>query len=229
MKLVTRIVVPLAFLALAGVASLSFALTSGDMIKQGIQLLRDGKTAEALDLFSRAQRLDPNGFKPHYYIASALERMNEPDSAAVEYQTALRINPKYVEALTGYGKLLRKQGKKEEGTAKLDAAVKQDPKDAPALYALGTAYLEDKKYDDAERIMRKGTLLKQGRALFLAGTALALEGKGELKQAEELFIRARETDPNNLRVRLDFGGFYDRKKIPVLAAPEYAQAILLDP
>src|SRR6185436_4758053 len=59
--------------------------------------------------------------------------------------------------------------------------------------------------------------------------ALALEGKGELKQAEELFIRARETDPNNLRVRLDFGGFYDRKKIPVLAAPEYAQAIQLDP
>ncbi|HTK68962.1 MAG TPA: tetratricopeptide repeat protein, partial [Candidatus Eisenbacteria bacterium] len=229
MKLVTRIVISLAFLALAGVASLSFALTSGDMIKQGVQLLRDGKTAEALDLFSRAQKLDPSGFKPHYFIASALERMNEPDSAAVEYQTALRINPKYVEALTGYGKLLRKQGKKEEGTAKLDAAVKQDPKDAPALYALGTAYLEDKKYDDAERIMRKGTLLKQGRALFLAGTALALEGKGELKQAEELFIRARETDPNNLRVRLDFGGFYDRKKIPVLAAPEYAQAIQLDP
>jgi len=228
-KLVTRIAVPLAFLALAGVASLSFALTSGDMIKQGVSLLREGKTAEALDLFSRAQRLDPQGYKPHYFIASALERMGEPDSAMAEYQTALRINPKYVEALTGYGKLLRKQGKKEEGAAKLEAAVKQDPKDAPALYALGTSYLEDKKFDDAERVMRKGTLLKQGRALFLAGTALALEGKGELKQAEELFIRARETDPNNLRVRLDFGGFYDRKKIPVLAAPEYAQAIQLDP
>ena len=229
MKLVTRIAVPLAFLALAGVASLSFALTSGDMIKQGVSLMREGKTAEALDLFSRAQRLDPNGYKPHYYIASALERLGEPDSAQVEYQTALRINPKYVEALTGYGKLLRKQGKKDEGTAKLEAAVKEDPKDAPALYALGMSYLEDKKYDDAERVMRKGTLLKQGRALFLAGTALALEGKGQTKEAEELFIRARETDPKNLRVRLDLGGFYERKKIPVLAAPEYAEAINLDP
>ena len=91
MKLVTRIAVPLAFLALAGVASLSFALTSGDMIKQGVSLMREGKTAEALDLFSRAQRLDPNGYKPHYFIASALERLGEPDSAQVEYQTALRI------------------------------------------------------------------------------------------------------------------------------------------
>lgn len=229
MKLVTRIAVPLAFLALVGVASLSFALTSGDMIKQGVSLMREGKTAEALELFSRAQRLDPNGYKPHYFIASALERLGEPDSAQVEYQTALRINPKYVEALTGYGKLLRKQGKKDEGTAKLEAAVKEDPKDAPALYALGTSYLEDKRFDDAERIMRKGTLLKQGRALFLAGTALALEGKGQTKEAEELFIRARETDPKNLRVRLDLGGFYERKKIPVLAAPEYAEAINLEP
>jgi tetratricopeptide (TPR) repeat protein len=228
-KLVTRIAVLLAFLAVAGLASTTWALTSSDMLKQGVSLMREGKTAEALDLFSRAQRLDPNGFKPHYFIASALERLGEPDSAVVEYQAALRINPKYVEALTGYGKLLRKQGKKDEGTAKLEQAVKYDPKDAPALYALGQAYLEDKKYDDAERIMRKGTLLKQGRALFLAGTALALEGKGEMKQAEELFIRARETDPNNLRVRLDLGGFYTRKKIPVLAAPEYAQAINLDP
>ena len=123
--------------------------------------------------------------------------------------------------MTGLGKLLRKQGKKAEGTAKLEEAVKYSPKDAPSLYALGLAYLEDKRYDDADKVFRKGTLLKQGRALFLDGTALALEGKGESKKAEEVLIRARETDPNNLRVRLDLGGFYDRKKIPVLAAPEY--------
>ena len=99
MKLVTRIAVPLAFLVLAGIAPLSWALTSGDMIKQGVSLLREGKTAEALDLFSRAQRLDPNGYKPHYSIASALERLGEADSATVEYKTALRINPKFTSAL----------------------------------------------------------------------------------------------------------------------------------
>ena len=206
-----------------------WALSSGDLIKQGVSLLREGKNLQALDLFTKAQRLDPNGPKPHYFIASALERLGEADSARVEYETAIKLNPKYVEALTGLGKLLRKEGKKAEGTAKLEEAVKYNPKDAPALYALGQAYLEDKRYDDAEKIFRKGTLLKQGRALFLAGTALALEGKGDTKQAEELFIRARETDPNNLRVRMDLGGFYTRKKIPVLAAPEYGRATELDP
>ena len=220
----------LLFLAVA--APPAWALSSGDLLKQGISMLREGKVQESLDLFSKAQRLDPNSPKPHYYIASALERFGTKeaaDSALVEYQAALKLNPKYVEPLTGLGKLLRKMGKKREGTAKLEEAVKYNPKDPAALYALGQAYLEDKRYDDAEKIFRKGTLLKQGRALFLAGTALALEGKGDLKQAEEIFIRARETDPNNLRVRLDLGGFYMRKKIPVLAAPEYGRAAELDP
>jgi tetratricopeptide (TPR) repeat protein len=215
----------------------AYALQSGDIIKQGIEAYRLGSSGvdpqknfkRALDLFTQAQRLDPNGPKPHYFIGSALEKLDAPDSAMTEYQTAIRLDPKYVEALTGLGKLLRKRGKLEEGTAKLQEAVKYNAKDSAALYALGQAYLQDKKYDDAYTVFTKGTLLKQGRALFLDGQALALEGKGETKKAEEIFIRARETDPENLRVRLDLGGFYSRRKIPVLAAPEFVKATELDP
>ena len=210
-------------------AATAYALQSGDIIKQGIEAYRAGNYKRALELFTQAQRLDPGGSKPHYYIGGALEKLDEPDSAMVEYQAAIRIEPKYVDALVGLGKLLRKKGKLEEGTAKLQEAVKNNPKDPAALYALGLGYLQDKKWDDALAVFRKGTLLKQGRALFLDGQGLALEGKGETKQAEEILIRARETDPQNLRVRLDLGGFYDRKKIPVLAAPEYGMAAQLEP
>lgn len=215
--------------ALLGVASAAFALSSGDLIKQGVQALRDGKPDKALDLFTQAEKLDPNSPRPHYFIASALERLGKPDSAMVQYGVALQVNPKFPEALTGVGNLLRKQGKTQEGTAKLEEAVKYGPKDPGALYSLGQAYLQDKRYEGAEKIFRKGTLLKQGRAAFLGGTALAREGQGDLKGAEELFIRARETDPNNFRIRMDLGAFYDRKKIPVLSAPEYGRATELEP
>ena len=146
--------------------------------------------------------------------------MNLADSARVEYETAIRMEPKYVEALTGLGNLLRKQEKTAAGNEKLELAVKYDAKDPAALYSLGTAYLRDKEYDKAEKIFRRGTLLKTGRAQFLAGTALALEGKGQLKEAEELFIRARR-HPNNLRVRLDLGAFR-AKKIPSSPFPNTA-------
>ncbi|HLQ65964.1 MAG TPA: tetratricopeptide repeat protein [Candidatus Limnocylindrales bacterium] len=230
MKLVPRRLAPaILVLGLTFFAAAGWALTSTELIKKGVAELKDGKPQVALETFTTALKLDPNSAKPHYYIASALERMNAPDSARVEYETAIRIDPKYVEALTGLGNLLRKQGKDAEGTEKLELAVKYDPKDPAALYSLGTAYLKEKKFDEAEKIFRKGTLLKTGRAQFLAGTALALEGKGQLKEAEEIFIRARETDPNNLRVRLELGGFYERKKIPFLAVPEYKKAKELDP
>ncbi|MEK7347888.1 MAG: tetratricopeptide repeat protein [Candidatus Eisenbacteria bacterium] len=225
----SRRVLVLILAAMALTAPRAFALSSGDLIKQGVQALKDGKSQKALELFTQAEKLDPSSPRPHYFIASALERLGNPDSAKVQYQVALGNQPKYPEALTGLGNLLRKQGQIPEGTAKLEEAVKYGPKDPGALYSLGQAYLKDKRYEEAEKVFRKGTLLKQGRSLFLAGTALALEGKGDLKPAEELFIRARETDPNNLRVRMDFGGFYDRKKIPVLAAPEYGRAAELDP
>ena len=99
-------------------AAAAYALQSGDIIKQGVEAYRTGTKAgyqRALELFTQAQRLDPNGAKPHYYIGSALEKLEHPDSAMVEYQTAIRIDPKYAEALTGLGKLQRKQGKLEAG------------------------------------------------------------------------------------------------------------------
>ena len=73
MKLV-RVLVPAILVAGLALAPRAWALSSGDLIKQGVSFLRDGKNQEALDLFTRAQRLDPNAAKPHYYIASALER-----------------------------------------------------------------------------------------------------------------------------------------------------------
>ncbi|HEU5311964.1 MAG TPA: tetratricopeptide repeat protein, partial [Candidatus Eisenbacteria bacterium] len=60
MKLVRVLVPAILVAALAGMAPNAWALSSGDLIKQGVSLLRDGKTQEALDLFTRAQKLDPN-------------------------------------------------------------------------------------------------------------------------------------------------------------------------
>jgi tetratricopeptide (TPR) repeat protein len=222
--------------ALAGAPTLSLALNAGDLIKQGVQAMKDGKARDALDLFTRAEKLEPGAAKPHYYIAAALERLEEPDSAKAQYVFALEVQPKYTDALVGLGNLLRKQGFEKgdsaavrTGTARLEEAVRYTPKDPFALYALGQAHLKDKRFVEAEAVFRKGSLLKQGRARFLDGLGLALEGKGELKQAEEILIRARETDPKDSRVRLDLGGFYMRKKIPFLAAPEYGNAAQMDP
>ena len=74
-------------------AAAAYALQSGDIIKQGVEAYRAGQYKRALELFTQAQRLDPGGAKPHYFIGSALEKVEEPDSARVEYETAIGYVP----------------------------------------------------------------------------------------------------------------------------------------
>lgn len=102
-----RVGIALVVLGLTAFAAAAWALSGSDLIKQGVTALKDGKSEAALEIFTRAQRLEPNSPKPHYYIASALERMGNADSARAEYDTAIRMDPKYVEALTGLGKIGR--------------------------------------------------------------------------------------------------------------------------
>ncbi len=236
-----RIVLTLVATAFAGAFGTAWALPAADLIKKGVSELRDNKPSQALATFSQAQKLDPNSPRPHYYIASALERMGNADSARAEYQTAIRMDPKYTEALTGLGNLLYKQGKtdaeKADGVAKLELAVKYDPKDPAALFSLGQAYLKQKRYEDAEKVFRKGTLLKTYRAQFLAGTALALEGKGQLKEAEE-YKKAKEIDPQNPEYHYLYGrasvgmnefneglrAFVEATNVDSMYAPAYLEA-----
>ena len=44
--------------------AVAWALSSGDLIKQGVSVLKDGKAQEALDLFTKAQHLDPQSPRP---------------------------------------------------------------------------------------------------------------------------------------------------------------------
>ena len=59
MKSVPRRIVPaLLVLGLALTAAAAWALSGSDLIKQGISALRAGQTQQALDIFTRAQRLE---------------------------------------------------------------------------------------------------------------------------------------------------------------------------
>ena len=75
MNRVFRRVLPLVAGGMLLAATAAFALQSGDIIKQGVEAYRAGNYKRALDLFTQAQRLDPGGPKPHYFIGSALEKL----------------------------------------------------------------------------------------------------------------------------------------------------------
>ena len=75
------------------------AVFSGNRLREGINHLK---------LFISMQKENKNNiFSVHWRIGIIYEKMGIRDSALVEYQTALRFNPKNKEALKAVSKLTR--------------------------------------------------------------------------------------------------------------------------
>ena len=75
----------------------------------------DGETrAAAIAALRKAIEIDPREARPHTLLGQLYLQAGEPDRAAMEWQTALKIDPENSTALYQLGLLYRKQGKAAE-------------------------------------------------------------------------------------------------------------------
>ena len=72
------------------------------------------------------------------------------DTAIADYQQALKLDPKLVEAYVGLAELMIKAGRIEQSIQTLEAALKVDPQSLKAMAAKGRAQLKGFKVDDAK-------------------------------------------------------------------------------
>lgn len=76
----------------------------------GSSLYSSGDAAAAIDPLRQSIALSPNLVGPHLKLAAALERLQKKEDAKAEWQNALRIDPKSIEALDGLSRDLIAEG-----------------------------------------------------------------------------------------------------------------------
>jgi tetratricopeptide (TPR) repeat protein len=155
-------------------------------------------------LFAVGLRVSPNAAMVHFSHGVALQlRDSNFDGAALEYQTALRLNaqslhplyPVTYDSYVGLGQVALIQGREAEALDYFGKAVKLLPRFSFAYEVLGSVYFPRGDYARAAEYFRKAVATNplDTNAKFYLGTCLLK--LSQPAQAAEQFHAARVVDP----------------------------------
>ena len=190
-----------------------------------------------LDLWTRVTILSPRSALAYNNLANVYHRRGDDDRAILELKEALRYSPRHKESHSNMGVLHSLAGRKEDAIFEFKESLRSDPSYYPASLHLAEIYLQQRRYDEAEAILRG--VLEQNNYLSQAHNALAivLEEKGLSREAETHYREAAKINPEyivplrNLTAlyheRKDFGRAIDTGRAAVKRNPEHPKGYLV--
>ncbi len=127
----------------------------------GFVLERQGLTEEAVELYRKAIKLDPESASAHYNLGSSLARSGKFAEAERHLRAALEKSPN-TQTYTGLGIVLWQLGRADEAIANLQAAIEADPKNATAHQKLAEVLESLGRADEARREIEMAKALDAG-------------------------------------------------------------------
>src|SRR5437879_11727547 len=110
--------------------------TAGHLLL-GTILLQSREFASAAEQFGFAQQLAPDDPLPHLHLALVYTTEGKLDEAERELDSALRINPRFTQALAQLAKVLILRNQRPKALARAQQYVTASPEDAHAHPHLG--------------------------------------------------------------------------------------------
>ena len=141
---------------------------------------------EAVRLATVGMRLAPGSQETHHTLARALSDDGQLQQARVEFEAALRLDPRHPYIHDNYGNLLVRLGDNADAERQFRIAVRLDPDLATGHSNLGVMLAAQGKLPEAIRQFQIAVLLNPnfGGAHALLAEALQLHGDGDAAVAE---------------------------------------------
>ena len=180
--------------------------------------------AASRSAYQRVLSAQPNNADAHYGLGELYLIAPDNEAARKAFAAALASAPEWPEAMYQLGRL-------ERGTRAvelLERAIAARPNWTDARLALGTARLENGEVDAAEALFRE--VLKANSKLPMAHARLgmALEAKGDYKNAEVELKRGLEGLPNDADAAIALARVYAKTDRPEDAFEAYRNAASLE-
>lgn len=151
-----------------------------------------GESDQAIGLYQRALKIDPNFVLARYDLAVTYRGLGEVDKAIAEYEKVLKINPRFPEALSNLGGQYFRKGDVKKAVAHFRRAVEVYPNFIQALSNLGAALNKQGQSKQALPYLKKALALDPEFAVAYFNLGNAHFGVGNLDEAETAFNSAVE-------------------------------------
>lgn len=198
-------------------------------VEDGTALLRQGRFAEAADLFGDAIAAHPGWPMPYNNLAVALRGMGKLEEALLACAAALRQRPDYPEAFANLARILLAQNRYRDAALAAEQAAKLRP-DHTAMHALrAMALLKDKAPAEALPVCRAALALDPAGTEALAVHAQALDAVGLPAEALSAARRGAALDPSRRESLIVLGSLLVDRGDRDEALAVYRRAMDLNP
>ena len=210
---------------------------------QGLLAFDSGQLAEAAERFSRVLELRPRELPAVLRVAEARLNLGDPAAAKAAYEQAIALDADSAAAHYGLGKVASEEKDYEEAARRFERALELQPGADAVHYSLALAYRNLGRLEEArEQAAQYGSVaptfrepladeLRQAAdsshfAVVFADQHL-ISGRWEL--AEEGFLKALESDPENPKVHRGLGLVAEHKGDLEAAKKSFREAKRLEP
>ena len=145
------------------------------------------------------------------------------------YQKILKSQPMHVDVNHNLGIIKILQNKSAEALPLLKVATETNPNSLQFKISYGTALMNEKKYEEAERSFKEIIELESGNAVIFNSLGLAIYSLGRLDEAEVNFKKAIELNPNSVHAYINLGSLLNELKRSEEAEACLRKAIELNP
>jgi superkiller protein 3 len=197
--------------------------------ERGNLLLDQGKTDEAIALFQKAIRLDPDFGDAHYELGSALGMRGQWQQAIFEFREAIRLQPNDQASHYNLGHALLTEQDLDAAISELRTAIQLKPDDAYAYTDLGIALDRQGKRDEAIAAYRQAICLEPSNAVIHANLGVALVRQGKHEEGIARLREALRLQPTAVEIHYNLANALDRMGRHSEAIDAFRTTIRLQP
>ena len=206
------------------------------LFRSGLLELQDGHPESALPLVERAAAADSGEPRYLFVLGQTLQALRRFEPAVVAYESALKLQPDFLDAWNNLGICLQLRRQLPQAAAAYRRALALDPANAGAMANLGTVLREMGDFPEAIELLCAAAGLEPAVASHAVNLGIAFWNQGRFADAESTLNQALSRHPNDAEALFNLGNALhglgrsseaiDRYRQALAPRPGYVDALI---